>query len=83
MATKPPKDPSKYGNYAQYAFRASRDDIDALQKDVDTLYAKFNKGRDTRAPRGRKAVKVGDIALEAIKIGIKVLQKRNKWHFKD
>ena len=81
MGKKTKADASKYGTYAQYAFRASRSEIEAIQADVNALYEKFNKGRNPKDPQGRKAVKFGDIALEALKIGIMALNKRNKWDF--
>ena len=74
-------DAGTYGTYSQYAFRSSRHEIEAIQEQMNALYTKFNKGRDPKAPQGRRAVKVGDIALEALKIGIATLQKRNKWDF--
>jgi hypothetical protein len=75
-------DPAKYGSYSQYAFRASRAEIEGLQKEIDALYDKFNKGRDSKDPQGRRAENSGEIALAALKIGIVALQKRQKWEFK-
>lgn len=82
MKQKQTKNPSEYGSYSQYAFRASRTEIEAIQVEIEALYKKFNKGRDSKDPQGRKAVKFGDIALEALTIGIAALQKRQKWDFK-
>lgn len=77
------KDPSKYPDYHQYAFRAKRAEVDAIQEEVEALYEKFNAGRDPKNPEGRRAVKAGDIALEALKIGLAALKKRSKWDFRE
>ena len=83
MAKSEKKDPSKYPTYYQYAFRASKDEIEGIQADIQQLYDKFNKGRDPKAPQGKKAVKVSDIALEALKLGIVALRKRSKCDFSE
>ncbi len=83
MLKKPSNDPSKYPAYSQYAFRASKEEIEGLQEDMNQLYTKFNKGRDPQDPKGRRAVKLGDIALEALRIGIETLKKRSKWDFSE
>lgn len=81
MTRKPSKtDRSKY-SYSQYAFRATEEQIEDIKVELEALYDKFNKGRDPKNPQGRKAVKLNDIALEALRIGISTLHKRSKWEF--
>lgn len=75
------KDPSLYPAYHQYAFRATRAEVEAVQEEIESLYEKFNAGRDPKNPEGRRAVKASDIALEALKIGLSALKKRSKWDF--
>lgn len=76
-------DPSEYGKYRQLAFRVSEAQQERFQTELEALYEKFNKGRDSKNPKGRKAVKVRDIALKALDIGISALQKQTKWNFSE
>jgi len=78
--TKKTKDDN--GTYKQYAFRVSKTERDELQAEVGLLYDKFNDGRDPENPKGRRAVKESDIALEALRIGLSALKKKSKWDFK-
>jgi len=75
------KDPGKYPTYGQYGFRATGKEIKLIQDEIDALYLKFNKGRDPQDPKDRKAVKVSDIALKALRMGLAALKGRSKWEF--
>lgn len=74
-------DPSKYKNF-QFAFRVKdRGTLDSIQGELNELYDKFNKGRDPDDPKGVRAVKLNDIALRALKIGLQEIKKMKKWSF--
>jgi hypothetical protein len=63
----------------QYAFRAGVEEIETIQRELKALHVKFNKGRDSDNPRGIQSVKLGEISLAAIELGIEILKKRDKW----
>lgn len=79
--TKSEVDPRKYANF-QFAFRVKDKEIlESLQSELEDLYSKFNKGRDPKNPKGVRAVKMNDIALKALKIGLQEVKKMGKWKF--
>jgi hypothetical protein len=63
----------------QYAFRAGVEEIATVQRELKALHVKFNRGRDSDNPRGVQAVKMGEISLGALKLGIEILKKQDKW----
>ncbi|OQW53815.1 MAG: hypothetical protein A4S09_06250 [Proteobacteria bacterium SG_bin7] len=72
-------DPRKYSNY-QFAFRVKdKAVLEALQSELEALYDRFNKGRDPHEPKGIRAVKINDIALKAIRIGLRELKTMKSW----
>ncbi len=82
-AKKNEKDLSKYTNY-QFAFRVKNEEtLKTLQKELNDLYEKFNKGRDPHDPKGVRAVKINDIAFKAIHEGLKEIKKLKVWDFKE
>lgn len=77
--TKTVPSPAKYKNH-QFAFRMKdRVALEDLQNALKDLYDKFNKGRDPKDPQGTRAVKINDIALKAIYIGMAELKKQKVW----
>lgn len=76
-------DPRKYANF-QFAFRVKdRAVLDSLQNELEGLYKKFNKDRDPKNPRGIRAVKLNDIALKALRIGLQEVKKMKSWDFEE
>lgn len=74
-------DPRKYSNN-QFAFRVKdKDVLEALQGELNALYDRFNKGRNPKDPQGIRAVKINDIALKALHIGMAELKKQKSWEW--
>lgn len=79
--TKKEPDPRKYANF-QFAFRVKDEEVlKWLQDELEDLYEKFNKGRDSENPKGVRAVNKNDIALKALKLGLQEVKKMGKWKF--
>jgi hypothetical protein len=76
-------DPRKYANF-QFAFRVKNKEVlNSLQEELQGLYDKFNKGRDPQDPKGVRAVKINDITLKALRIGLHEVKKMKTWDFED
>lgn len=81
--SKTENDPRKYVNF-QFAFRVKdKAALKAIQDELGVLYDKFNRGRDPSDPKGIRAVKMNDIALKAIKIGMQEIKKMKSWDFEE
>ena len=81
--SKAENDPRKYANF-QFAFRVKdKAALTTLQDELGALYEKFNKGRDPKDPQGIRAVKINDIALKAIKLGMQEIKKMKSWDFEE
>jgi hypothetical protein len=63
---------AKY-TYQKFTIRLNRDELDELAKEINKLHVTLNRGRK---PKLEKAITKSRIALKALEIGLKAINKK-------
>lgn len=67
----------KPSDYPQFAFRTSKANIERLNATLEEIQGAYIKRKDPEAPYWSK----GDIIVEALTLGLKLLKKRGQKRF--
>lgn len=77
---RPKKQTTKPSDYPIFAFRLSKEDKIAFEKDVEEILAVLNS--DGVLPKDSKTVRKNQVLIMALTIGLSELRKKHSRHFR-